>query len=89
MNQKKYQHDGEPHHGHYLPRVWIRKGRGTKSTRFLVKCGCCDKSFDMYVEPEDDFIEINGVMMSKRRLVALLAEVGALNLDPATTMNSA
>lgn len=31
----------------------------------LVRCGCCDNSLEIYFSPDDDFLEINGVMGSK------------------------
>lgn len=62
-NHKKYQY----HKGIPLPRIYHRKARGKKSARYLVKCGDCDNSFEIYYGPkDDDTLEIGGVFASKR-----------------------
>ena len=48
--------------GTYAVRVFHRKPRGTKSARYLLKCGCCDESVEIYYG--DDELEINGVLGS-------------------------
>lgn len=40
-------------------RVYHRKGRGKKSPRYLLKCGCCDEKLEIYYS--DNGLEINGV----------------------------
>ncbi len=48
--------------GTYAVRVFHRKSRGTKSARYLLKCGCCDESVEIYYD--EDELEINGVLGS-------------------------
>ncbi len=40
-------------------RVYHRAASGKKSPRYLVKCGCCDESVEIYYD--HDALEINGV----------------------------
>jgi hypothetical protein len=43
-------------------RVSHRKPVGTKSARYLLKCGCCDERLEVYYDEEE--LEINGVLGS-------------------------
>lgn len=40
-------------------RVYHKKGVGKKMPRYLLKCGCCDETLEIYYD--DDGLEINGV----------------------------
>ena len=40
-------------------RVWHRKKHNKKSSRYLLKCGCCDQKIEIYYD--SDGLEINGV----------------------------
>jgi len=40
-------------------RVYHRKGSGKKSSRYLLKCGCCDEKVEIFYS--EDGLEINGV----------------------------
>lgn len=40
-------------------RVYHRRGKGKKSPRYLLKCGCCDQKLEIYYA--EDGLEINGV----------------------------
>ncbi|MBI9075943.1 MAG: hypothetical protein JEZ02_11060 [Desulfatibacillum sp.] len=51
----------DEHEGWKL-RVYHKKGSGKKSPRFLVKCGCCDSSIEIFYSKTH--IEINGVHAS-------------------------
>ena len=42
-----------------LPRIYYSK----RYQRHLIKCGCCDESFEVWDGGE--YIEINGVLMTK------------------------
>lgn len=48
-----------------VPRVTHRKAHDKKSARFKIKCGCCDKSFEIYYSglntPMQAFLEIADV----------------------------
>ena len=46
-------------YGYPQIRVYHRKGKGKKSPRYLLKCGCCEQKVEIYYG--DDGIEINGV----------------------------
>jgi hypothetical protein len=48
--------------GGYAIRVSHRKRVGTKSARYLLKCGCCDERLE--IEYDEDDLEINGVIGS-------------------------
>lgn len=62
-NYKKYQY----YKGIPIPRVYHRKARGKKSARYLVKCGDCDNSFEIYYGSKgDDTFEIGGVLANKK-----------------------
>jgi len=52
-------------------RIFHRKKRGIKSARYLVKCGDCDNSIEIYYG-DDEFLEINGVNASKKEWGELL-----------------
>ena len=60
--------------GGWKLRVFHRSGRGKKSPRFLIKCGCCDSSIEIYYDEHG--LEINGVNASveewRKVLVSLL-----------------
>jgi hypothetical protein len=45
--------------GHPQIRVYPRKGKGKKSPRFLLKCGCCDQRVEIHYA--EDGLEIGGV----------------------------
>lgn len=62
-NHRKYQYrDKIP-----IPRVYHRQARGKKSARYLVKCGDCDNSLEIYYGPKcNDSLEIGGVIASKK-----------------------
>lgn len=40
-------------------RVYHKKGRNKCSPRYLLKCGCCDNTLEIYYS--EDGLEINGV----------------------------
>jgi len=40
-------------------RIYHRKASGRKSPRYLLKCGCCDQSLEIYYS--EDGLEIGGV----------------------------
>jgi len=61
VNQKLYQNRGD---GYPVPRVYRRKARGKKSARLLIKCGDCDKKFEIHYGPDGDDLEIAGVLAS-------------------------
>lgn len=48
-----------------VPRVTHRKAHRKKSARFKIKCGCCDRSFEIYYDgldnPMQAFFEIADV----------------------------
>lgn len=48
-----------------IPRVTYRKAHGYKLARFLIRCGCCDESFEVYygdfADPVFAGLEIAGV----------------------------
>ena len=46
-------------YGYPQIRVYHRKGKGKKSPRYLLKCGCCEQKVEIYYG--DDGLEINGV----------------------------
>lgn len=47
-------------------RVYHRRANGKKSARYLVKCGDCDESLEIYYGPEiNNGVEIGGVLASK------------------------
>ena len=48
--------------GGWKLRIFHRRARAKKSARFLVKCGCCDSSLDIYYSEHG--LEINGVNAS-------------------------
>ena len=40
-------------------RVYNRKGKGKRSPRYLLKCGCCEGKLEIYYS--EDGLEIGGV----------------------------
>ena len=69
----QYEKDGAP-----KLRIFHRKKRGKKSARYLVKCGDCDNSLEIYYG-DDEFLEINGINSSKkewRKLLLPLLKIG-------------
>lgn len=60
LNNKKYGVQGD--NGNWVPRVFHRSSRGRRDPRYLIKCGCCDKSVEIYCG--DGSLEINGVNAS-------------------------
>jgi len=40
-------------------RVYHRKGKGKRSPRYLLKCGCCEQQLEIYYA--EDGLEIGGV----------------------------
>ena len=61
VNQKLYQKRGD---GYPVPRVYHRKARGKQSARLLIKCGDCDRKFEIYYGPNGEDLEIAGVLAS-------------------------
>ena len=45
--------------GTWQIRVYHKKSYGKKSPRYLLKCGCCNKSVEIYYDEHG--LEINGV----------------------------
>lgn len=41
-------------------RVFHKKQKGKISPRYLLKCGCCDESLEIYYSKDD--LEINGIL---------------------------
>lgn len=41
-----------------VPRITHRKAHRKKSARFKIKCGCCDKSFEIYYDGLDNSKEV-------------------------------
>ena len=62
MNRKMNQVD---ENRDLLLRVSHRKSRGNKAPRYLIKCGCCDESVEIYYDGYG--LEINGVNASLRQ----------------------
>lgn len=58
--------------GAFQPRIYRRKGAGKRSPRLLIKCGCCDKSVEIYYSDDDNLLEINGVLASRSDWSAIL-----------------
>jgi hypothetical protein len=62
--------------GYPVPRIYHRKAHGKKSARLLIKCGDCPNKFEIYDGPQDEDLEIAGVLASvenwRRILVPLL-----------------
>jgi len=62
--------------GTFQLRVYHRSGRGKRGPRYLVKCGCCDESLEIYYG--DGTLEVNGVLGSvqdwREVLLPLLAD---------------
>lgn len=68
-NRKMYQYDN----GIPIPRVYHHKARGKKSARYLVKCGDCDSSLEIYYGSKgDDTLEIGGIFASKKEWQKIL-----------------
>jgi len=71
----------KPGDGYPIPRVYHRKARGKKSARLLIKCGDCDKQFEIYHGPDGQDLEIAGVLASvenwRKILSPLLSKSGA------------
>lgn len=70
-NHKTFQRDPE---GYYQLRVWKKAATRKMSERLRVKCGCCDKTLDIY--HGGDSMEMGGVHASmgewRRLLLPLL-----------------
>ncbi len=60
LNAKMGVSDG---HGGWKLRVFHRKGKGKKSARYLIKCGCCDAKVEIFYDEQG--LEINKVCASK------------------------
>ena len=56
--------------GGWRPRVYRRAGKGKKSPRILVKCGCCESALEIYYDEEG--MEINGVNASREEWKEIL-----------------
>lgn len=41
-----------------VPRVTHRKAHRKKTSRFKIKCGCCNESFEIYYDDPDDQMEM-------------------------------
>lgn len=68
-NHKKYKYNK----GVLIPMVYHRKPKGKKSARYLIKCGDCQNSFEIYHGPKgDDILEIGGVLSSKKQWQKIL-----------------
>lgn len=52
-------------------RIFHKKQRGKQSARYLIKCGDCNNSLEIYYG-DDEFLEINGVHASKKEWRKLL-----------------
>ncbi len=50
--------------GYSALRVYHRKARGKKSPRLLIKCGDCDKKFEIHYGPDGEDLEIASVFGS-------------------------
>ena len=61
--------------GHVGIRIYHKKKQGKQSARYLLKCGCCDKSLEIFYGDEDDTIEINGVVGSKKNWLEILSPI--------------
>jgi len=68
-NKKLYQHAEDQYES--KPRVYYNKKKG----RYLVKCGCCEEDFTVFVvppavweTPDKALLEINGVLMTQGEL---------------------
>ena len=48
--------------GNWVPRVYHRTSRGRKGPRYLIKCGCCEESLEIYYG--EGSLEIGGVNAS-------------------------
>lgn len=48
--------------GNWVPRVYHRSSRGRKGPRYLIKCGCCEESIEIYYG--EGSLEIGGVNAS-------------------------
>lgn len=59
-------------------RVYHKKGHNKKSPRYRFKCGCCDKSVEIFYDKDD--LEINGVIGSIENWRELLLPL--LNMKP-------
>jgi len=61
-------------------RIWHRKKKGVGSARYLIKCGDCDQSIEVYYDKShDNFLEIGGVHATKKEwrkiLLPLLKDI--------------
>jgi hypothetical protein len=65
--------------GGFLPRVYHKASKGKYDPRYLIKCGCCDKSVEIYYG--DDSLEINGVMASVESWKKILLPLLNINDD--------
>ncbi len=74
--------DGTPY-----PRLYWRKGKGTRCPSVLIKCGDCNNKVEIYygyspkeiksrTNKNDPGIEINGVLAPKYFWKALLKKIG-------------
>lgn len=81
-NQKTFQRDPE---GYYRLRIWKKAATPRMSERLRVKCGCCDKTLDIY--HGGGSIEMGGVHASVaewRRLLLPLLEPAPATKPAAT-----
>lgn len=67
-NKKTGQYDKE---GAPKLRVFHRKANGLNSARFLVKCGDCENSLEIFYG-DDNFLEIDGIVSSRKEWRKLL-----------------
>lgn len=69
LNHKKYKYNkGIP-----VLMVYHRNAKGKKSARYLIKCGDCQNSFEIYYGPKGgDTLEIAGVLASKKQWQKIL-----------------
>lgn len=58
-------------------RIFHRKESGKRSPRYLVKCGCCDESVEIYYD--EDGLEINGVLASREEWLKLFGALLKIN----------
>jgi hypothetical protein len=68
-NKKRYQYeDGVP-----TPRIYHRKAKVKQSARYLIKCGDCDETLEIYYGPKgDNILEIGRVLASKKEWKKIL-----------------
>ena len=49
-----------------IPRIYHKKAQDKKDARYLIKCGDCNESVEIYYGPAENGLEINGVLASKK-----------------------